>query len=63
MERRRYAPAPVPLSVQLGLALAVATALASIVGFLYKDRGARERPPVDWQRPVWSSLMLFRSRA
>jgi drug/metabolite transporter (DMT)-like permease len=52
----------VPFSVQLGLALAVATALASIVGFLYKHRGAVERPDVDWQRPIWSSLMLFRSR-
>ena len=51
-----------PVSVQLGLALAVATALASIVGFLYKHRGAVESPGVDWRRPVWSSLMLFRSR-
>ena len=47
-------------SVQLGLLLAVATALASIVGFLYKHRGAVSSPPVDWRRPVWSSLMLFR---
>ncbi len=47
-------------SVQLGLLLAVATALASIVGFLYKHRGAVESPPVDWRRPVWSSLVLFR---
>jgi drug/metabolite transporter (DMT)-like permease len=52
----------VPVSVQLGLVLAVATALASIVGFLYKHRGAVESPGVDWRRPVWSSLMLFRSR-
>jgi drug/metabolite transporter (DMT)-like permease len=52
----------VPLSVQLGLVLAVATALASIVGFLYKHRGAVESPAVDWRRPVWSSLVLFRSR-
>jgi drug/metabolite transporter (DMT)-like permease len=52
----------VPVSVQFGLALAVATALASIVGFLYKHRGAVESPGVDWRRPVWSSLMLFRSR-
>ena len=51
-----------PVSVQLGLALAVTTALASIVGFLYKHRGAVESPGVDWRRPVWSSLMLFRSR-
>jgi drug/metabolite transporter (DMT)-like permease len=52
----------VPLSVQLGLALAVLTALASIVGFLYKHRGAVESPAVDWHRPIWSSLVLFRSR-
>jgi drug/metabolite transporter (DMT)-like permease len=58
----RYPAPPVPLSVQLGLALAVATALASIVGFLYKHRGAVESPEVDWRRPVWSSLVLFRSR-
>jgi drug/metabolite transporter (DMT)-like permease len=48
--------------VQLGLALAVATALAAIVGFLYKHRGAVESPRVDWRRPLWSSLALFRSR-
>jgi hypothetical protein len=53
----------VPLSVQIGLLLSVATALASIVGFLYKHRGAVDRPAVDWRRPVWSSLMLFGSRA
>jgi len=52
----------VPLSVQLGLVLAIATALASIVGFLYKHRGAVESPVVDWRRPVWSSIVLFRSR-
>ena len=49
-------------SVQIGLLLALATALASIVGFLYKHRGAVESPEVDWRRPVWSSLILFRSR-
>jgi hypothetical protein len=51
----------VPLSVQLGLVFAVAATLATIVGLLYKHRGAVERPPVDLRRPVWSSLMLFRS--
>jgi drug/metabolite transporter (DMT)-like permease len=51
-----------PVSVQLGVALAVATALASIVGFLYKHRGAVESPAVDWRRPLWSSVVLFRSR-
>lgn len=40
----------------------MATALASIVGFLYKHRGAVESPAVEWRRPVWSSLVLFRSR-
>jgi hypothetical protein len=49
------------LSVQVGLALAVATALTSIVGFLYKHRGAVQAPAVDFRRPVWSSLVLFRS--
>src|SRR5918995_4363503 len=58
----RLYPRPMPLSVQLGLILAVATALASIVGFLYKHRGAVESPNVDWKRPLWSSLVLFRSR-
>ena len=48
--------------VQLGLLLALATALASIVGFLYKHRGAVESPPVEARRPVRSSLALFRSR-
>ncbi|HKH23675.1 MAG TPA: hypothetical protein VKA88_08630 [Solirubrobacterales bacterium] len=51
-----------PISVQLGLALAVGTALASILGFLYKHRGAVESPRVEWRRPLWSSLVLFRSR-
>jgi hypothetical protein len=55
-------PRAVPLSVQLGLILAVGTALASIVGFLYKHRGAVESPAVDWRRPLWSSVVLFRSR-
>ena len=48
--------------VQLGLLLALATALASVVGFLYKHRGAVESPPVEARRPVSTSLALFRSR-
>ena len=51
-----------PLSVQVGLVLAVATALASIVGFLYKHRGAVESPVVDWRHPLRSFAVLFRSR-
>ena len=49
------------LSVQVGLLLAAATALTSIVGFLYKHRGAVQAPAVDFRRPLWSSLVLFRS--
>jgi drug/metabolite transporter (DMT)-like permease len=52
----------VSASVQIGLLLSLATALASILGFLYKHRGAVLAPDVDWRRPVRSSLVLFRSR-
>jgi hypothetical protein len=50
------------LSVQIGLLLALATAFASVVGFLYKHRGAVESPAVEMRRPVRTSLALFRSR-
>jgi hypothetical protein len=53
----------VALSVQIGLVLALATAVASLLGFLLKHRGAVESPDVEWRRPVSSSLRLFRSRA
>ena len=49
-------------SVGLGIGMAGATALGSLVGFLYKQRGAAESPPVQASRPVASSLALFRSR-
>ncbi len=48
--------------VQLGILLALATAAGSVVGFLYKHRGAIESPKVDWSRPVHSTLVLFRSK-
>jgi drug/metabolite transporter (DMT)-like permease len=51
----------VSLSVQLGLLLSLATALASVVGFLYKHRGAQQAPEVDWKRPLHSTIVLFRS--
>ncbi|MGI8460014.1 MAG: hypothetical protein ACR2OC_00030 [Solirubrobacterales bacterium] len=51
-----------PLSVQIGLLLALATAFTSVVGFLYKHRGAVESPAVEMRRPVRTSLALFRSR-
>ena len=50
------------LSVEVGLLLALATAFASVVGFLYKQRGAVESPAVELRRPVSTSLALFRSR-
>ena len=49
-------------SVELGLLLALATAFASVVGFLYKQRGAVESAAVELRRPVRTSLALFRSR-
>lgn len=49
------------LSVQLGLLLSLATALASVLGFLYKHRGAQLAPEVEWKRPLHSTLVLFRS--
>ncbi len=51
-----------PVAVQAGLLLALATAFASVVGFLYKHRGAVESPPIEWRRPLATSLALFRSR-
>src|SRR5881227_1070333 len=49
--------------VAVGLALAVGTAFTSVVGFLYKHRGAVASPPVEMSRPIRSSLELFRSGA
>src|SRR3954451_17722389 len=52
----------VSTSATLGIVFAILTAFASIVGFLYKHRGAVESPPIEWRRPVRSSLALFESR-
>jgi hypothetical protein len=49
------------LSVQLGLLLALLTAAGSVAGFLYKFRGAREAPPVEFRHPWRSTVALFRS--
>ncbi len=46
----------------LGIVFAVLTAFASIVGFLYKHKGAVESPPIEWRRPVRTSLALFSSK-
>jgi hypothetical protein len=50
------------LSVQIGVLLALATAFASVLGFLYKHRGAVASPDVEWRRPIRTSLALFRNR-
>jgi len=47
--------------VQLGLLMAFITALMSVLGFLLKHRGAIAAPPVEWSRPVASTIALFRS--
>jgi hypothetical protein len=52
----------VPLSVALGLLLAVGTAFVSILGFLFKQRGAAEVPAVSIRRPVRSVAALFANR-
>src|SRR5665811_1744354 len=47
--------------VQLGLLLAVATAATSMLGFLYKHRGAVLAPEVEFRRPIYSTFVLFSS--
>lgn len=49
------------VTVQLGLLLALATAVASLLGFLLKHRGAIQSPDVEWRHPLGSSLRLFRA--
>ncbi len=51
-----------PLSVQIGLLLSVATAFVSILGFLFKHRGAVGAPPVDPRHPVRSTTALFANK-
>ena len=49
-------------SVQIGLLLSLACAFASVLGFLYKHRGAVESAEVTWEQPIRSSLALFSNR-
>jgi hypothetical protein len=49
-------------SVQLGLLLALATAFVSILGFLYKQRGAAAIETIVWRRPVRAVTVLFSNR-
>src|SRR4051794_36833489 len=49
-------------SVQLGLLLALATAFVSLLGFLYKQRGAAAIETIEWRRPVRAVELLFSNR-
>ena len=49
-------------SVQLGLLLALATAFVSILGFLYKQRGASSIETIVWRRPLRAVAVLFSNR-
>jgi multidrug transporter EmrE-like cation transporter len=49
-------------SVQLGLLLALATAFVSILGFLYKQRGAAAIEAIVWRRPLRAIAVLFSNR-
>jgi len=50
------------LSVQLGLVCSLACAAVAILGFLFKQRGAANAPPVQWRAPVRSTVALFSNR-
>lgn len=50
------------LSVQFGLLLALATAFVSILGFLFKHRGAVAAPTVTLRAPVKSTIALFSNK-
>ncbi len=50
------------MTLILGIALALGCALTTNLGFLYKHRGARAAPAVNFRRPFWSTRQLFSSR-
>jgi drug/metabolite transporter (DMT)-like permease len=51
-----------PASVQAGLVLALGTAFVSILGFLFKQRGAAQTPPISLRTPLRSTAALFANR-
>jgi multidrug transporter EmrE-like cation transporter len=51
-----------PLSVQLGLFLALCCALVAALGFLFKQKGAVDAPPVEWRHPLRSTVALFANK-
>ena len=50
------------MTLHIGIALAVLCALTTNLAFLYKHRGARRAPDVDWRHPLRSGVALFRSK-
>jgi multidrug transporter EmrE-like cation transporter len=52
----------VPFSVQLGLLLALGCSVVASLGFLFKQKGAAGAPPVQWRRPVASTVSLFSNK-
>jgi hypothetical protein len=46
-------------AVALGLVLALCCAVIALLGFLFKQRGATDAPPIEWRRPVRSTWALF----
>lgn len=50
-------------TILIGIALSLATAVASVIGFLYKHRGAVESPEIEWRRPIRTSFALFKRPA
>src|ERR687896_1900903 len=50
------------MSVHIGIALALLCAFTTNLAFLYKHRGARRAPDVQWSHPLRSGAALFRSR-
>lgn len=50
------------MTLQLGLILALVCAVATNLGFLFKQRGAVAAPPVDMRRPLRTVANLFRSK-
>ena len=50
------------MTVNIGIALAFLCAFTTNLAFLYKHRGARRAPDVEWSHPLRSGAALFKSR-
>ena len=50
------------MTVHIGIVLALLCAFTTNLAFLYKHRGARRAPDVDWRHPLRSGAALFRSK-